>query len=365
MRFHGRLVGSDRRTRPSAVAAGRLRDELHRDIAELRVRLEEIALRSEVHQRIGNADEVQATLVEQRQMLHQFERRLRHRIADAIVEREAEAVLGGAVIELQRSGADAGDFAPSPATPDQTSRFVRTVAAAAAAAMATMLMFSSQTTGLDPASAPSDGPARDGSRAAERDGITASGEESTGGDFLVADPGVTDTSSVRERLQRRLQAPRNGEAAQDDPAFFEELLTRIFGAVASVTTTTLTQLDDVRTATELPSLDQSLDELADEHLALDADAAEDGADEDAQLVTRDHETAEPTESPASTDEPVEQDTEPAQDGADGAADDPAQDGPDEADTDDTEDGFGGFNGGTSSGTSSGTSISGAGLPVWD
>jgi hypothetical protein len=358
MRLHGRADGLDRRTaRPSDVASGRLRDELRREVAELRVRLEELALRSEVHQVTGNEDGFEATIVEQRQMLHQFERRVRHRIADAIVEREAEVVLNGAVVDLQRAGADTGPFAWSDdaGTRGRISGFSRAVAAAAAAALATMFMLSSGTTGLDPASAPStgSGPAATAS-AADRGGSAASADVATGRDGLViAGEAVSDGPSLRERFQRRVQAAP--DAPQGDGQFFEQLLTRLFGAVASVTTTNFSQPADALDPTDLSTggLEARVEEIVED--AFEVTGTTEDAGDDGTAVSE-----------AATDEGPETDeeAEPAADITDdespaGASEEPGDEDPaDDSSADDR--GFGGF----SSGTESGSSASGSGLLSW-
>lgn len=337
------------------MASGRLRDELRRDVAELRVRLEELALRSEVHQVTGNADGIEAAIVEQRQMLHQFERRLRHRIADAIVEREAEAVLSGAVVDLHRAGTDTGPFgattsAPGPGT---VARFSRAVAATAAAALATMFMFSSGTTGLDPASAPSPDSAPTTTSTAASSDSAATPDIPRRDDIVVAGEAVTEGASLRERLQRRVQA--TPDSPKDEGRFFEQFLTRLFGAVASVTTTTFAQPADVLDPAELSTggLEAQVDEIVEDAFEVT------GTPEDAG-------EGDPAASEASTDEGSGSDeSEPGADITDEPTPAESDEDPDGAEPDDdasTDDHtFGDFSSGTQSGSSA---ESGSGLLNW-
>lgn len=332
------------------MASRRLRDELRRDVAELRVRLEELSLRSEVHQVTGNEDGIEAAMVEQRQMLRQFERRLRHRIADAIVEREAEVVLSGALLELQRAGADTGPFGPSGA-PQTSSRFARSsraVAAAAAAALATMFMFSSGTVGLDPASAPSVGADAPTSAAApDRAGSATTPHAAARDGFVVAGDKIPESTSLRERIQRRIQA--GPDARRDDTQFLEQLLTRLFGAVASVTTTTFTQATDVLDPTDLSTgrLQAQVDEIVEDAFEVtDTTDGEAQADPDADASTPAGEEASGSDEPQSGADLTDEGT-PDQDAAPSEPDDAASE-------DDT---FGGFSSGSSAG-------SGNGLPNW-
>lgn len=358
MRLNGPRGGHARRTdRPSEMASGRLRDELRRDVAELRVRLEELALRSEVHQVTGNEDGIEAAIVEQRQMLRQFERRVRHRIADAIVEREAEVVLSGALVELHRAGADTGAFGPRE-FPQPSSRFARSsraVAAAAAAALATMFMFSSGTTGIDPASAPSVGTEAIASTAeVDRVGSATTTRDVAGRDELVvAGEKTTDASSLRQRIQRRIQA--GSDAPRDDAQFLEQLLTRLFGAVASVTTSTFTQPTDMLDPTDLSTggLEAQVDEIVEDAFEVPSTTDDDGqaeADADASAPATDDASA--SDEPDSGADLTDEGTPDRDDDPDGAE-------PDADASDDST--FGGFSSGTQSGSSTG---SGTGLLNW-
>lgn len=338
------------------MASGRLRDELRRDVAELRVRLEELALRSEVHQVTGNEDGIEAAIVEQRQMLRQFERRMSHRIADAIVEREAEVVLSGALVELQRAGADTGPFGPPefPQTSSRLARSSRAVAAAAAAALATMFMFSSGTTGLDPASAPSLGAEATASASApDRVGSPTSTPDVAGRDgFVVAGDEVTESTSLRQRIQRRIQT--GSDAPREDGQFLEQLLTRLFGAVASVTTSTFTKPTQMLNPTDLSTggLEAKVDEIVEDAFDVADTTERDGkAEADAASATDDASASDQAESGA--------------DLADEGTPTDQTDDPDAAEPDDEapSDGatFGGFSSGTQSGSSPGT---GSGLLNW-
>ena len=360
MRLHGQRDGHARRTaRPSEVASGRLRDELRRDVAELRVRLEELALRSEVHQVTGNEDGLEATIVEQRQMLHAFERQIRHRIADAIVEREAEVVLSGAVMDLRRAGADTGSFGPAPArAPGRVAAFSRTVAAATAAALATMFMLSSGTTGLDPASAPSTGVLPTATAADDHaEPTTATSRDRTERDpFVVAgDDATTPSLTLRERIQRRLNAAP--DAPQDEAQFFEQFLTRLFGAVASVTTTTLARPADALDPTDLATggLEARVEEIVEDAFDGVADRTDDASSDDAGGAG-----SEATDQ-ASASQETESDTDVADDGT--VSEDTSEPEGDDPDDTSTEwDGFGGFNGSTERGSNS--TGSGSGLLNW-
>jgi len=332
-------------TRPSEVAAGRLREQMRHEVADLRIRLEEVALRSEVHERIGNLDGVEAAFEEQQLMLSQFERRVRHRIVDAIVEREAESILNEAVLVLGDQGADVGAFAwQDERSPGGAGRMVRTVAAAAAAALAAMFMATSGTTGVDPVSSVSttqdDLPAP-----AARGPSSTTSERSSATDGRVVGQRyetTTERPSIRERLEQRRQSSERSNG--DEVAFLEQLLNRIFGAVASVTATPLPILEDAVTPSEVLELEQDVLRPPVEHTGDDGSAtdADDGADGDEVDAT-----------------PTEEATD------DGADDESVTDGgtQDEAAGGTQDDGGG--EGGLTSWSSAGSGISGTGLNGWN
>jgi hypothetical protein len=345
-----RFQGDSRRlpARPSDVAAGRLREQLRREVADLRIRLEEVALRSEVHERIGNLDAVEAAFEEQELMLSQFERRVQHRIVDAIVEREAESILDQAVLALGDQGADVGAFAwQDERSPGGAGRFVRTVAAAAAAALAAMFMATSGTAGVDPVSsvattqADLSGPSAQGTSA-----TTSEPSSATDGRVLgQRSESATERPSIRERIEQRRQASdRSDRSGGDEVAFLEHLLNRILGAVASVTATPLPILEDAATVSEVPDVD------AEQDVALLRVEQDDAAETDSGEGTdADEADATPTEEPTDdgADEQTVTDADTQDEAADGTEDD------------------GGDRGGLTNWSSPGSGISGAGLNGWN
>ena len=81
--------------RPSLVASARLADAIGREVADLRVRLEEASLRSDAYREAGQTRAAAQVVDEQRALVAGFADRLGSVLAGAAVEREAEDVLAG------------------------------------------------------------------------------------------------------------------------------------------------------------------------------------------------------------------------------------------------------------------------------
>lgn len=118
---------------PSERATERLRHELDREVADLRLQLEEASLRSDVYLHAGYPDEAAEVVDEQRRLLSRFEDRLRQSVSEAAVEAEAERVFAGV------PGVEA--LSDTPAVDDgDRPRLAPTIASAAAAALVAMLV---------------------------------------------------------------------------------------------------------------------------------------------------------------------------------------------------------------------------------
>lgn len=78
---------------PSARSRDALSDDLRREVADARLRLEEAGLRAEAHRLLGNHDQVLEAADEQRAILAEVEGRLGRVVSRAVVQRDAEHVL--------------------------------------------------------------------------------------------------------------------------------------------------------------------------------------------------------------------------------------------------------------------------------
>lgn len=93
-------AGRESRAEVSRSSRERLRDVLRDELDEVRVRLEEAALRADAHLLTGNPEGATEALADQRRLLADLEERLDAAVADALVEREAESVVADAVARL-------------------------------------------------------------------------------------------------------------------------------------------------------------------------------------------------------------------------------------------------------------------------
>lgn len=89
---------------PSDAARDRLADALHHEVAELRLRMSETALRSDALRQAGHPDAAAEVVAEQRELLRGFNRRVEAAVAAAAVEREAEEVVA---VEARRAAEEA------------------------------------------------------------------------------------------------------------------------------------------------------------------------------------------------------------------------------------------------------------------
>lgn len=96
-------AGQDSRAEVSRTARERLRDALRDQLDEVQVRLQEAILRADAHLLTGNSQGAAQALEDQRQLLGDLESRLDSVLSDALVEREAEAVVADAATRLDRS----------------------------------------------------------------------------------------------------------------------------------------------------------------------------------------------------------------------------------------------------------------------
>ena len=90
---------------PSRVASERLARTLHREIAELEVRLSEAVLRSDLFREAGQPQAAANAVVEQQELLHDFHARVDAAVSSAIVEREAEQVVADALARHRKDEA--------------------------------------------------------------------------------------------------------------------------------------------------------------------------------------------------------------------------------------------------------------------
>lgn len=96
-------AGQDSRAEVSRSARERLRDALRNQLDEVQVRLQEAILRADAHLLTGNSQGAEQALEDQRRLLGDLERRLESVLSDALVEREAEAVVADAASRLEES----------------------------------------------------------------------------------------------------------------------------------------------------------------------------------------------------------------------------------------------------------------------
>lgn len=82
--------------RPSVRAEERLRAAVNRDVADLRLQLEEASLRSDAFLWAGYPEAAAEVVDEKRELVSRFESRLRQRLSEAAVEAEAERILAAA-----------------------------------------------------------------------------------------------------------------------------------------------------------------------------------------------------------------------------------------------------------------------------
>lgn len=103
--------------RPSHRAEERLRAAVTRDVADLRLQLEEASLRSDALLWAGHPEAAAEVVDEKRELVSRFESRLRQRLSEAAVEAEAERVLaaapGAAVLSDEPAQPPAGRLSPA------------------------------------------------------------------------------------------------------------------------------------------------------------------------------------------------------------------------------------------------------------
>lgn len=104
-----------------------------REVADLRLQLEEAALRSDAYLHAGYPDEAAEVAEEQRRLLSRFHARLRQSLSESAVEAEAERVLSAAPGVEQMAGA------PRPGS-DETPRVLSRVSRALVSALAAALL---------------------------------------------------------------------------------------------------------------------------------------------------------------------------------------------------------------------------------
>lgn len=94
-------AGRESRAEVSRSSRERLHDVLRDELDEVRVRLEEAALRADAHLLTGNPEGATEALADQRRLLADLEERLDGVVTDALVEREAESVIADAAARLE------------------------------------------------------------------------------------------------------------------------------------------------------------------------------------------------------------------------------------------------------------------------
>lgn len=138
-------VGRDRRdgerqpsgAPPSGYAARRLGEELRREVADLRVRLQETTLRSDAYLAAGYPEAAAEVVAEQRQLIARFHARVDRSTAAASVEAEAERVLAAAPGSAEFELAPAGRPRVGPPTAATMRSALAALALAALAVVAT------------------------------------------------------------------------------------------------------------------------------------------------------------------------------------------------------------------------------------
>ncbi len=127
--------------RPSAVSGERLAERVKRDVADVRVRLEEAVLRGDALLAAGHPACAAAVIDEQQALMDELRESVEASVAGAVVEAQAEAVLAAAPDSPEMFGADE----LLPADEPVTRRPLRAAASAvlsAVAAVAFMVMAS-------------------------------------------------------------------------------------------------------------------------------------------------------------------------------------------------------------------------------
>lgn len=117
--------------RPSETAQRRLAAAIDREVGDLRVRVHEGLLRSEILLEMGRPDEAAEALDESRMLVDQIHERLSSAVAAAAVEREAEAILAA----VDAPAADARLEPPDAVTPRTRTTGVLAALASAAAGL--------------------------------------------------------------------------------------------------------------------------------------------------------------------------------------------------------------------------------------
>lgn len=121
--------------RPSGVARDRLAARIRADVADVRVRLEEAVLRSDVLLATGQRERAAAVIDEQHALLAELQDTIASAVAAASVEAEAEAVLLGAP---DGSALFAPAGVPAPSDLESPRRSLRATASALASAVAVL-----------------------------------------------------------------------------------------------------------------------------------------------------------------------------------------------------------------------------------
>lgn len=122
--------------RPSGVARDRLAERVRADVADVRVRLEEAVLRSDVLLATGQPERAAAVLDEQHALVAELRDTLAAAVAAASVEAEAEAVLLGSPDGATLFGADE----PVVEAPRRSARATASALVSAVAALALLIV---------------------------------------------------------------------------------------------------------------------------------------------------------------------------------------------------------------------------------
>lgn len=304
---------------PSDASTGRLADRLQREIEDLRSGLTDDLLLTLMLLGEDAVDEAVGVLDDGSERLQRFQDQVEDAVADAAVERDAEAVLAAAAVPDERRRDQAGDVQRGRGTAFRIRALASVAAAALAAVVAVVSVEPSEAPELVAASASSEpatsGPAAPGasagsSRDRRTDATGASSAEPaptergvTPGDRLEALRIIGDQGGILARLGSE---PRRSAVA----ALFgvERLIGQIVADAGDVLPSeTVDAVEETISELELPP-----DEPSSEPTSEDAPA-----DEPAEEPSAPEPTA--TEGPTATEEPTE---DPSEEDPSEASDDP-------------------------------------------
>lgn len=214
---------------PSTTAQRRLATALERDVGDLRVRVHEGLLRSELLLEMGRPEAAAEVLEESRILIELLHERLTSTVAAAAVEREAEAVLAEAVSTEADERLQATTSHSEEGLPSARGR-VAGLVAALASLITGLLFLAGPTTSQDPPALSVDEgePAR--SVTSDRDPATEDGVESVKPDHTLAAAALAvldelgDPNGPRARTSTAGDDDVSDDDGEEEDGWIERLL---------------------------------------------------------------------------------------------------------------------------------------------